>query len=237
MSEVRLLSRISCSSNIVVQVLIAEAGGARGTWMHAAAAQVDHMIPDVCSMGKGGWEKIVSQHKSLMDEADARTLMRQSEVHTNLKSYKPAWSVQAVCLGLNRTLHNNKLDPYTARSINRLLVGGQGLQGGDPTEEVAPSIATCCLHCLRQGRMCVELLRHVAFECDAYDDCRRPVAELTSKEASSLFVLCRDRWTWVQLRAIIRFFQRLIRERARVWGTNLYTDGKLISEIERRWRD
>ena len=77
------------------------------------------MISDVCNMGKTDWKDVVSQLKCLLDEADARKLMRRAGGHHNLRLYRPAWSIQADHLRPNRTLRNTKFDPLDCWSESR----------------------------------------------------------------------------------------------------------------------
>jgi hypothetical protein len=232
---VRLLSRVATSPNTFIQALIVEASQEGNSWMHKAAANVEHLIDDVCALSKNGWADVGSQLKRSLAEADAMKHMRQAEAHHNLRTYRTLWAVRGEQPGPNLTLHNKKIDPFLARSVNRLIVGGQGLRGGDPTAEPEPTMDSCCLYCLRQGLKRVESLWHVAFCCEAYARCRQQVSHLIDERPSQIFILSRCHWSWTQLKSIIRFLQGIISERARITGTWERTDRHVDDEIARLW--
>jgi hypothetical protein len=121
---------------------------------------------------------------------------RNLENRTSLMSYKPCWHIQTGSTGVNLTIHNKKYDVNKSKAVHRLLVGGQGLRGGDPIETPVATAGTCCVHCLREGRAVVETLQHVTFQCNAYNMIRHSVQNLLQDHCRDASLLCRDRWTW-----------------------------------------
>ena len=132
-------------------------------------------------------------------------------------------------------MHNMIFDATSARTIHRLIVGGQGLMGGDPAIESAPTTESCCPHCLRQRRRCVESLWYVAYQCEVYSKLMVAVREVVGVHPRKIFILSRCQWNGSQLRAILRFLQGLINERTRIMGTCVRSDAKISDEIERLW--
>ena len=70
----------------------------------------------------------------------------------------------------------------------------------------------CCLQCLRTGIKTVETLRHMVFDCNFYNGSRAYVtAELA--RGDDVFELHRGKWSWSELRRILRFMSELARSR------------------------
>ena len=51
-----------------------------------------------------------------------------------------------------------------------MLVGGQGVRGGDPVETPEVTKDNCCPFYLRSGFRYVETLRHTIFDCADADN-------------------------------------------------------------------
>jgi hypothetical protein len=205
--------------------------------VNTAASKVAHLIEDAGMLEKREWDVVIDRYRELVVEGDMKKLLRHAETHHNLRTYQPIWWLRGETPGPNRTLHNNKLDASAAKSIHRLIVGGQGLLGGDPAVEGEPTRDTCCLYCLRQGQKQVESLWHVAFTCEAYSRCRRQISEIIGDHPRKIFILSRSQWQWSQLRVILRFLQDLINERASTLGTRARLDCNVSDEIERLWAE
>ena len=110
--------------------------------------------------------------------------------------------------GVNNFLHNKWVDAANARGVARLIVGGQGLRGGDVSRGVGVSVDNCCVWCLLKGVRVVENLHHVVFECDEYDSarCQGRARELLEGGAADVFLLHLGRWEWRDLVTLRNFF-------------------------------
>jgi hypothetical protein len=107
--------------------------------------------------------------------------------------------------GVNNFLHNRD-SASMCKNINRLLVGGQGLRGGDPVGGTLPMIRNCCVFCLEAGVRAAETLRHVVFQCPAYKDARRAPNIQMHIASGDLDIFCihRNIWSWKQSKALTK---------------------------------
>jgi hypothetical protein len=185
---------------------------------------------------KKEWGNAIFQLKEAISTNDTERLLQEAQLHHNLRSYWPAWWIQTGSPGVNRTLHNNKTNGDIAKKVGRILVGGQGLRCGDPTDEPEVSKETCCVPCLREGRKCTETLRHVALECETYLACRKPIINMIRDSPADIFTLCRKRWSWAQLRALTRFYTDIIFKRDRLME-GITNRADAIDEAERLWEE
>ena len=222
-----MLFRVSRSNNAVTQALIARECNLTDSWVIEATEIIAPWCPGRMPDSKAEWTNRIAAMQAELEVTDNERLMRDTETHHNLRSYL------AVHTGVN---HSRRLRADTARGIHRLIVGGQGLRGGDPTDVTAATWENCCVYCLRQGRHIVETLRHVALECEAYRLCRLPISELLSKAPTEIFALNRDFWTWRELSGLTRFFEDRLLARRSEWGLHVGKARKRMqAEALQRW--
>ena len=121
--------------------------------------------------------------------------------------------------GVQPFLHNSVVDPVMARAVARLLVGGQGLRGGDCGELEEVTLDNCCLPCLFRGVKAVESLVHVTFTCPEYSRARGGdnMPSLLA-QGDDVFLLHRKRWGWRNLKSLRRYFWEVLSIRAAVIG-------------------
>jgi hypothetical protein len=232
---VSLLTRVSCSTNVVTQVLVELMGSSSNTWAHEAAEEIAPWMAEAQLSRKSDWVKSIQRRKSAMIEADLDRLRSDVQTHHNLRSYEPVWWTKTGQPGYNRTLLNCGLSHGATKIVGRLLVGGQGLRGGDPADEVEATRTSCCLPCLEKGRKIAETLRHVTFDCPAYGGCRRGIARQIHVNPGDVFILCRNVWRWAEIRQIAKFFQELMNARGHEWGTPTPEGSAIQEEVDEIW--
>ena len=137
-------------------------------------------------------------------------------VHNGLASYQCRRDRETKP-GVNRALHDKSIGAAEARAVARMLAGGQGLRGGDPTEEGEATVQNCCLWCLGDGRRVRETLRHVIMHCPAYKHERRAgLGEVGAREGMEILRMERERWGWADLRRHREFVYGIIKSRRRM---------------------
>ena len=152
--------------------------------------------------------------------SSAETTWAECSAHSRLAHYQPAkWCVEGLWRP-NPFLYNKKVPAEEARVVSRLLVGGQGLRGGDSWPYEPVTADNCCVFCLVRGSRAVESLVHVVFDCQTYAAARQRhgFAGLLEAGGAGIFTLHRDRWSWGQLRSIRRGLCDIWAMRARAAG-------------------
>ena len=135
--------------------------------------------------------------------------------HSSLCHYKPGMWVLEGVWRVNNFLHDRRVDASKAKAISRLLVGGQGLRGGDVCKDTPVTVHNCCVWCLREGSKVVESLEHVVFECPAYIGLRSSprMQALLATGREEIFILHRGQWGWKQMRVLRTFYLDLLAAR------------------------
>ena len=235
----RLLARVSCSDNEITQIIVDGMSRSSNTWIHVAAEEVAPWINEDALTSKAQWTSSIQQMKHAVVEAEFDRMRLEAQTHHNLRSYQPTWWVQTGEVGYNRTLLKCGLSQATSKAIGRLLVGGQGLRGGDPEDVPQATPWMCCLNCLRGGIKTPETLRHIAFECSAYDECRKGIAKIIHENGGGIFSICRNNWSWTEIRKITRFFYEVLRIRDKQWAVPIKSAvEKLIQEeVDSLWQE
>ena len=169
---------------------------------------------------KSQWERVYKDW--LADAVCVQTQQRvfECEDHLSLTNYQPARLTCTGVWGVNHWLHNRRVGLNAARAVSRLVVGGQGLRGGDVTASTPVLVTNCCVWCLQRGVKAVESLHHVAFECPEYDELRQEhvVRGIVASRDVGIFLLHRGRWSGVELRALCRFWEGVAARRFRRGG-------------------
>ena len=209
----RLLARVTCSPNDITRALMEQMSNSVDTWAHKAAEDIEPWMSDAQLDIKSEWDTPIQQMKESLIEAHFDQLRIDGQAHHNLDSYVSVWWLKTGQHGYNRTLMNCGLCDRAVKAVGRLMVGGQGLIGGDPAHDNEATQITCCMPCLRCGHKRVESLQHVTFHCLAYASCRRNIARLIHRQPNDIFLLCRDVWKLPEIRQIACFFHEILKVR------------------------
>ena len=212
----RLLSRVVQSKNEISQCIVEASSAHTNTWAHAASDHVAHLMPDPNHADNKDW---ICALKEALIEQDTNDLLQEARTHHNLGSYQPTWWVQSGKPGINSTLYHCGLKGMV-EPVRRLIIGGQGLRGGDPEDMPAVNQSNCCPACLENGDKVVESLQHVTFHCPTYHGSRMAVAHLLNVRSTiETFTLCRNLWTWSEIRALSRHFANVLRRRDELYAS------------------
>ena len=117
-------------------------------------------------------------------------------------------------------------------------MGGQGLRGRDGTQGQPPTVLNCCVWCLHRGVKAVENLYHVVFECGEYATVRVGVGvpQLLDRGGTDIFLVHRGRWSWNELKLILRLFSDISEARG-IGGHSSRKAVKLQEVAELCWFD
>jgi hypothetical protein len=198
------------------------------TWAHTAAQDIAPWMDGKTLTSSAQWHNSIQLMKAELVEADFDRLRLEAQTHHNLKSYMPTWWLQTGCAGYNRTLLKCGLSQSAAKLVGRLIVGGQGIRGGDPEDENLVTPYSCCHFCLEQGLKTNDTLRHVTFVCPAYAESRMSIARIIHQNPNQLFIICRKYWSWAEIRQITKFFHEVVQRRAKPWGT---ADPRIVNTL------
>ena len=233
----RLMARIACSEHRITQAIADAQSQINGTWLQATAEEIAPWTDDSHLADKAQWKKWIRLMKEELTAAEHDRVRLDARTHHNLRSYQPAWWMQTGEVGYNRTFQKCGLRQAVINEIYRLLIGGQGLRGGDPEEVEEPTNLTCCLHCLRDGVKTPETLRHFALECAANEESRKGIAKILHKDAAGIFLICRNKWSWAEIRQITRFFNEVLRIRNKPWRTLEFRtrEARIQEEVDSLW--
>ena len=157
--------------------------------------------------------------------------------HSRMCCYQPASWLCAGSWGINRFIHNNDFQAEHARKVSRLIVGGQGLRGGDVARTERVTVYNCCVWCLLRGIKAVESLYHVTYECEEYSGARvrGVIREILPRAGTEVFLIHRARWSWRELKAIRNFFLDIVMIRDAALGKQRCRASSLQEIAERHW--
>ena len=210
---VRLLSRNALEDNVIISALLKEAEGASNCWTGMAAKLISPWCNSHEPSTRQEWYALVQAMATDLRSNDMAQIIYDVGEHHNLGMYRPTKWLMDGTLGVNMTLHHCKIPRNAAIAVRRLIVGGQGLRGGDPVELMIADRENCCLHCLWAGSKVAETLQHVIFHCPLYATTRSDIASELTEGGTAVLELSRDRWTWPQLRRIVRFLHSIWQQR------------------------
>ena len=183
------------------------------------------------------WRKL--RQKWVKDTANiqAEAVWAACQTHTSLCCYQPAKWLCDGQWGINRLLHNSNFPADAARAVSRLLVGGQGLRGGDVSDATVASVHNCCVWCLERGLRVVESLYHVAYVCPEYERARdrAGVRLVLGRAGVELFLIHRTRWSWRELKSIRHFLVDILAQRDAAIGGRRCRARKLQEIAETLW--
>jgi len=210
-----LLGRLANRESTLIRELLAAAAGREGSWVRRAAEDFMPWSGGTLPASSKEWNSRIKRWKRDWTDAEAERIEEEIREHKNLASYQ-LWG-RAEGERVNGQLYNNDMDERVSRDLGRLLVGGQGLQAGDPQSEPRQTRDNVCLACLREGRVETETLRHVILRCGAYAEAREEpqVAQMIDEAGIEVLRLRRDRWGWAQLKAIVRYLTDIVAIRRR----------------------
>ena len=228
----RLLRRLLQSENILVHTALEASMQDTSSWIHSCIDSLrpwcDGDLPNTAS----AWRKLFFDwsEQMLRDEAEEQTT--QCESHPNLAHYNQVKYLQEGNWAINNFLHSPAVNTDSARRINRLLVGGQGLRAGDPRNAVDPTCENCCVFCLEAGIKAAETLIHVTFTCPAYAGarCAAPIVPSRNAECVEIFTLHQNYWSWRDLRSIRTFFNEVVLIRQALTGTSGWRAAALLQD-------
>ena len=217
----RLLRRIILTDNSYIKVVAETASTIEGSWAQIACEGIRPWCPEVLPSTASGWQGVINAWAKDTRTTDAEETARECSQHHNLANYCQVDWEYAGLWRVNRFLHSNDIPPEQSRLVNRMLVAGQDLRGGDPAGGILPSRLNCCVFCLERGRKESETLQHVVMECQSYMDLRttEPMSEAIPQRDMGILILHRDRWTWRHLKQLRRFFLHILNRRAALVGS------------------
>ena len=193
----RLLRRI-CQSTKEITMTIAKLTACQGESL------INSTVNDLYARWAAGiptdsgtWSRAISAIGTELWQRDAEDCAIECERHKNLAHYMlTEWRHSGIC-SVNKHLHNAYVEPTTARTISRMLAGGQELRADYPHIEPLATRGNCCAQCIITGPTTAETLEHVAFHCPAYQHLRAgEVSEAFGKENAEVFQIRRDVWSW-----------------------------------------
>ena len=230
--RLQFLARILACPNDIVLTVAAKSMDAERGWMAMEVAHARGLAPDGLPRDPAAWRSIIAAARNIDMEADTTRLAAMCELHPQLASYRPAG------LGLNKMLHDTAIEADDARTISRLLCGGQGLRGNDPRIDTPATSRTACLACLVAGRKEKETLQHFLFECPATEHIRSNAAVSACwRDSEAIMLLHRDLWTFSQLRVIRRAMLDMWKARARLLlARGLHSRSGCEERIADLWR-
>ena len=106
-------------------------GRNENTWAHTAAQDIAPWIDGKALTSSAQWYNSIQLMKAEFVEADFDRLRLEAQSHHNLHFYLPTWWLQTGSAGYNRTLLKGGISQSASKIVGRLIVGGQGLRGGD----------------------------------------------------------------------------------------------------------
>ena len=175
--RLRLLARLEQSNNLLVATLLAASRASATTWANIAEA---HLMASL-TMGArpasaAAWASHLKVWERAKRQADADDLIQRSRAHPNLALYSPHQSEFPTSITVNPVLHDHTINDSMSRTISRLLCGGQGLNGGDPTIPTEVDMRNACRFCLSYGHPTIESLKHFLHECPLTATARQTTA-------------------------------------------------------------
>ena len=114
------------------------------------------------------WRWVAEQWKVHAIAMEAERCVYACASHGKLVNYVASRWVQDGKWQLNTFLYDKRVPAAEAALVSRVLVGGQGLRGGDCHRDETVSVDNCCVFCLDNGQKKVESVWHVLFECEGY---------------------------------------------------------------------
>ena len=181
--RLRLLARLEQTTNPLVASLLSISQALPTTWASSAEAHLSASLllrarPDTAA----AWTNHLKHWEHVKRQADAGDLIQRSQAHPNLAHYSPHQSEFPSSLTVNPVIHDHTINDAMSRTISRLMCGGQGLNGGDPTIPTEVSMRKACRFCLSYGRPTIESLTHFLHECPLTATARQTAAAKTCWE-------------------------------------------------------
>eukprot|EP00973_Karenia_brevis_P021313 2930340-Karenia_brevis.AAC.1 len=102
------------------------------SWIRRAADDLQPWLQVAFPETRQQWHKVVRDWRIDSSTDEACELSSQCSQHPCLAHYCPAAWVYEGRWAHNSFIHDKRISPAEARCVARMLVGGQGLRGGDP---------------------------------------------------------------------------------------------------------
>jgi hypothetical protein len=218
--RLNLLRRITSSTNSFSKLAIQVGRYLPSSWLARASLQAQ-------SSGQGDpitvvvdWATAKKTWAQQHEAREAANIIFKCNHHTNLKHFTHGEWAARHNWAPNPYLYNMDVSEHEARHIQRLIVGGQDLRGGDP--RVVPIVTrhNCCPFCLLKGVKINETLHHVTFNCPSYAALRTrsSLRQILHRRDKNAFVIHRNWWPWRQVKDLRSFFAQLSRARLSLGG-------------------